>query len=143
MSLCDPMVTRQAPLSMGFSRLEHWSGLPSPGNLPNPGIEHRSPALQADSLPSEPPGVPHSPMKEADNLISTSWVRKLTYKEVNQLAQSHKSTKHQEKDISRGPAPPGFSLIHMYHLKARITSCLCLPTVSSTSLAASKELMDK
>ena len=48
--------TGQAPLSMGFSRQEYWSGLPflSPGNLPNPGIEPRSPALRADSLPSEP-----------------------------------------------------------------------------------------
>ena len=42
---------------MGFSRQEYWSGLPfpSPGNLPDPGIESRSPALQADSLLSEPP----------------------------------------------------------------------------------------
>ena len=45
---------------MGFSRQEHWSGLPfpSPEDLPNPGIEPRSPSLQADSLPSEPPGKP-------------------------------------------------------------------------------------
>ena len=49
-------VARQAPLSMGFSRQEYWSGLPfpSPGDLPNPEIEPRSPTLQADSLPSEP-----------------------------------------------------------------------------------------
>ena len=42
----------QAPLSMGFSRQEYWSGLPfpSPGDLPDPGIEPRSPALQADSF---------------------------------------------------------------------------------------------
>ena len=48
----------QAPLSMGFPRQEYWSGLPCPppGDLPNPGIKARSPALQADSLPSEPPG---------------------------------------------------------------------------------------
>ena len=48
--------------SMGFSRQEHWSGLPfpSPGDLPNPGIEPRSPALQADSLPSEPTGKPEN-----------------------------------------------------------------------------------
>ena len=47
----------QAPPSMGFSRKECWSGLPfpSPGDLPNPGIEPGSPALQADTLPSEPP----------------------------------------------------------------------------------------
>ena len=53
-------VTCQAPLSMDFSRQEYWSGwLCSPsGNLPNPGIEPRSPTLQADSLMPEPPGKP-------------------------------------------------------------------------------------
>ena len=47
---------------MGFSRQEYWSGLPfpSPGNLPDPGIEPRSPALHADALTSEPPGKPLS-----------------------------------------------------------------------------------
>ena len=51
-------IARQAPLSMEFSRREYWSGLPfpSPGDLLDPGMEFRSPALQADSLPSEPPG---------------------------------------------------------------------------------------
>ena len=51
-------VAYQAPQSMEFSRQEYWSGLPfpSPGDLPNPGIEPRSPALQADALPYEPPG---------------------------------------------------------------------------------------
>ena len=50
----------QAPLSMGFSRQEYWSGLPftSPGDFPNPGIEPRSPTLQADALTSEPPRNP-------------------------------------------------------------------------------------
>ena len=49
-------VAYQAPLSTGFSRQEYWSGLPfpSPGYLPNPGIKPRSPALQADALPSKP-----------------------------------------------------------------------------------------
>ena len=49
-------VAYQAPLSLGFSRQECWSELPfpSPGDLPNPGIEPRSPALQADALLSEP-----------------------------------------------------------------------------------------
>jgi len=53
-------VACQAPLSMGFSRQEHWSGLPfpSPGDLPDPGIEHGSPALQADSLLTELQGKP-------------------------------------------------------------------------------------
>ena len=53
-------LTHQAPLSMQFSRQEYWSGLPcpSPGHLPNPRIEPRSPALRTDSLPSKPPGKP-------------------------------------------------------------------------------------
>ena len=51
-------VASQAPLSMEFSRQEYWSGLPfpSPGDLPDTGIEPGYPKLQADSLPSEPPG---------------------------------------------------------------------------------------
>ena len=51
-------IAYQAPLSMEFSRQEYLSGLPfpSPGDLPNPGIEPGSPSLQADALPSEPPG---------------------------------------------------------------------------------------
>ena len=50
-------VAHQAPLSMGFSRQQYWSGLPlpSPEDLPNTGIKPSSPSLQADSLPSEPP----------------------------------------------------------------------------------------
>ena len=53
-------VAYQAPPSMGFSRQEYWSGVPflSPGDLPDPGIEPGSPALQADALPSKPPGKP-------------------------------------------------------------------------------------
>ena len=51
-------VAYHAPPSLGFSRQDYWSGLPfpSPGDLPNPGIEPGSPVLQADPLPSEPPG---------------------------------------------------------------------------------------
>ena len=51
-------VAHQAPPSMEFSRQEYWSGLPfpSPGYLPDQGLEPWSPALQADALPSEPPG---------------------------------------------------------------------------------------
>ena len=59
LTLCDRMdcSPRQAPLSTEFSRQEYWGGLPfpSPGDLPDPGIKTRSPALQADSLLSEPP----------------------------------------------------------------------------------------
>ena len=58
-TLCD-LVAHQAPLSMGFSRQEHWNGLPfpSPEDLPDPGIKPRSPALQAGSLPLAPPETP-------------------------------------------------------------------------------------
>ena len=53
-------VARQAPLSMGFPRQEYWSGLPvpSPEDLPDPGVEPGSCVLQADSLPSGAPGKP-------------------------------------------------------------------------------------
>ena len=52
---------------MEFSRQEYWSGLPfhSPEDLPNPGIKPESPALQADSLPSEPPGKPSVSLGES------------------------------------------------------------------------------
>ena len=61
-------VAHQAPPSMGFSRQEYWNGLPFPslGDLPDPGIEPRSPTLEADALTSEPPGKPLS-----GNLIKT------------------------------------------------------------------------
>ena len=54
-------VAYQASPSMEFSRQEYWSGLPFPSSedLPDPGIEPRSPKLQADALPSEPPGKPY------------------------------------------------------------------------------------
>ena len=52
------LVAYQAPLSIGFSSQRYWSGLPfpSPGDLPNPGIETGPPTLQAETLPSEPQG---------------------------------------------------------------------------------------
>ena len=55
------IVACQVPLSMGFSRQKYWNELPfpSPGDLPNPGVEPRSPTLQVDSLTSEPPRKPH------------------------------------------------------------------------------------
>ena len=61
LTLCDLWtVAHQAPPSTGFSRQEYWSGLlfPSPADLPDPGIEPRSPTLQADTLTSVPPGKP-------------------------------------------------------------------------------------
>ena len=63
-TLCNQAteVAHQALLSIGFSRQEYWSGLPfpSPGDLPDSGIEPRSPALQAESLPTELQGRPHT-----------------------------------------------------------------------------------
>ena len=58
-------VACQASLAMGFSRQEYRSGLPfpSPGDLPDPGIEPTSPAFQADALTSEPPGKPQQASK--------------------------------------------------------------------------------
>ena len=60
-------VAYQAPPSMEFSRQVYWSGLPfpSPGDLPDPGIELWSLALQADSLPSEPPTKPYKNIYQA------------------------------------------------------------------------------
>ena len=59
----------------GISRQEYWSGLPfpSPGDLPHPGIEPRSPALQADALPSEPPGKPKKEKGEI-NFSHLNWM---------------------------------------------------------------------
>ena len=61
----------QVPLSMEFPRRKHWSGLPfpPPGDLPNPGIEPRSPALQVDSLPSELPGKPKNTRVGSQSLL--------------------------------------------------------------------------
>ena len=70
LSLATPWTAaRQAPLSMGFSRQEYWSSLPFPssGDLPDPGIEPRSPVLQVDSLPAEPQGKPRKPIHLVKN----------------------------------------------------------------------------
>ena len=66
-------IAYQASPSMGFSRQEYWSGLPfpSPGDLPDPGIEPRSPALEADALTSEPPGKIGEMISRVDKQGST------------------------------------------------------------------------
>ena len=69
-------VARQTPPSMEFSRQEYWSGLPfpSPGDLPDPGIKPRSPAMQAAALPSEPPGKPFSLLTHIKYCTFIKWV---------------------------------------------------------------------
>ena len=68
-------VAYQASPSMGFSRQEYWSGLPfpSPGDLPDPGIEPGSPALGTDALTSEPRGTPQEHSTELKNRIPACW----------------------------------------------------------------------
>ena len=78
-------VAYRALPSMGFSRQEYWSGLlfPSPVDLPNPGMEPGSPALQTDALPSKPPGKPHYDANFQANrfslLFSTLFLAPKTY----------------------------------------------------------------
>ena len=62
-------VAYQAPPSIDVSRQEYWSGLPfpSPGDLPDPGVEPTSPALQSDALPSESPGKPYATKIKYEN----------------------------------------------------------------------------
>ena len=75
-------VAYQAPPSMGFSRQEYWSGLPfpSPGDLPDPGIQPGSPALEADALTSEPPGKPYKMERGAQ----TAFVSTKTSEDISQ-----------------------------------------------------------
>ena len=86
LTLCDPTdyITHQAPLSMGFSRQEYWSGLPHPppGDLPHPGIKPvslMSPALVGRFFTTEPPGKPHCVAARPSSPVSTragkGWVR--------------------------------------------------------------------
>ena len=92
-------MAHQAPLSMGFSRQEYWSGLPFPflRDLPDAGIEPRSPASQADSLPTELQGKPHfsiSPSNEYSGLIPfrIDWFDLLAVQgSLNSLLQLHSS----------------------------------------------------
>ena len=72
LTLCNPMSYSPLGSSVhGFSRQEYWSGLPfpSPRDLPYPGIEPRSPALQTDSLPSEPPGSKEDVVRIYDGIL--------------------------------------------------------------------------
>ena len=91
-------VAYQAPLSMGFSRQEYWSGLPfpSPGDLPDPGIEPRSPTLQADTLLSEPPGK---------QITENNWYQKTTLSENNWYSGKQNSPLTQHLSFSLVTCP--------------------------------------
>ena len=97
-TFCNPgECNRQAPPSMGFPRQEYWSGLPfpSPRDLPDPGIEPRSPALQADALPSDPPGKPIP-------ILYSSLLKKLLFSSKSCLTLCN------PMDYSN----PGFTVLH-------------------------------
>ena len=72
-ALRGPMnyIARQAPLSVGFSRQEHWSGLPfpPPGDLPDPGIEPRSPTVASRFFTTEPPEKPHYTYQQMQKIL--------------------------------------------------------------------------
>ena len=90
LTLCDSMDCSLPGSSIhGIFQARYWSGvpLPSPGDLPDPGIEPRSPALQADALPSEPPGKPIMAEEELKSLLkvkeeSEKFGLKLTFKKL-------------------------------------------------------------
>ena len=86
----------------GFSRQEYWSGLacPPPGDLPDPGLKPRSPALQVDSLPSEPPGTQNASLLLFcySRCVASSYVTSIfkVIKQVLQFQSSHPHGSHQE-----------------------------------------------
>ena len=84
-------VAYQAPPSMGFSRQEYWSGVPfpSPEDLSKPGIEPKSPTLQADSLPSEPPGKPQPGADLIQNFVHYHSSRPRDRTQVSHIAGRH------------------------------------------------------
>ena len=66
LTVCDPMdcsLPGSSVLGIFQARILEWVAIPSPGDLPNPGIKPGSPTLQTDALPSEPPGKPYTPKK--------------------------------------------------------------------------------
>ena len=90
-------VACQAPLSMGFSRQEYWSRLPCPprGDLPNPGIEPRSPALPGGFFTSKPPGKPQS-----RSLLVIYFIYSSVYMSGNQLILQYHAVSHHDEVIT-------------------------------------------
>ena len=89
-------VAYQAPLSMDLSRQEYWSGLPfpSPRDLPDPGIKPRSPALQADALPSEPPGKPLSGHVTHSRLYVSTLISQFVLRSASHPPRPHARSPH-------------------------------------------------
>ena len=121
-------VDHQVPLSMEFSRQAHWTGLPfpSPGDLPNPGTEPRSPTLQADSLPSEPLGKPFQQESHVKWIASSSLCSNLTF-------PKHPFKLKSLPALCHSPAPPicttytaSFSPQHLWLSTSFITYFHCL-----------------
>ena len=106
-------VAYQAPPSMEFSRQEFWSGLPlpSPGDLPNPGIEPGSPSLQANALPSEPPGKPHG-KREKDKVTLRKMIRKSTFLTVLEALTNLKFLPYTSY-VTSVKAPMCFTSLHI------------------------------
>ena len=104
-------VARQTPLSMGFSRQEYWSGspFPSPGDLPRSGIKPRSPALQTDSLPSEPPGT--SLLRGLDELIHMTHLESFQLHRKHSANVSHNYFFNVEKKLSLSEHPSGSGIV--------------------------------
>ena len=137
-------VAHQFPLSMGFFRQEYWSRLPfpSPEGLPDPGIELGSPALQADSLPSEPPGKPRYGLICAKvNLLNYLFSSLVTWGRNRNLSisvslsawkiSSLKMTTR--KHLSKGDSGSG-----VYHRKVRVCTFVVLPRRCSVTENISK-----
>jgi len=131
-------VAHHTPPSMGFSRQEYWSGLsfPSLGDLPDPGIETGSPALQADALPSEPPrkpnavGVPviSSPVPRCSPSLFP-WYQLTLWS--NQLPMLDRSVSHNYSfsfsDFNSLLYP---TKIHLIHISLKVFPISCLPNYS-------------
>ena len=107
-------VAHQAPPSMEFSRQEYWSGLPfpSPGDLPDPGIEPRSPASQANTLTSEPVLKPH--VISSDRPMLQLCVAAQFYLESNGEYILEVWRQANPKDVKRSPQPNFSSSFYMF-----------------------------
>ena len=100
LTLCNPMyVAHQAPLSMGFLRQEYWSGLsfPSPGDLPDPGIESRSCALADGFFTTEPLESPQIIMLDTVNTVCVNYIR-------TKLGKKHRSSSPLSSRVRQRPS---------------------------------------